>query len=68
VHVAGATVTVEKGAVARLEEKVCEDEEETAHGSVWEVGRVRRVCGCLDNRTSMEENGLHRTNVVVLAG
>jgi hypothetical protein len=26
------------------------------------------VCGCLGSRTSMEENSLHCTNVVVLAG
>lgn len=57
-------MTVDRDADAELEE-----EEETAWRSgVWEekcrgVERVREVV-CLGDRTGMEENSLHRTDVV----
>ena len=66
-----SAVTVEGDAVAEPgEEEEEEEEEETVRRSVWEercrrVGRVRVVV-CLGpgDRTGMEENSLHRTDVV----
>ena len=59
-------MTVDREAVAEPEEEGEEDEEETARGSVCEercsVGRLES--GCLSDGTSMEENSLHRTEVV----
>jgi hypothetical protein len=51
-------VTVDRDAVAGPKEEE-EEEEETVRRSVWE-----ERCRCLDDRIGMEENGLHRTDVV----
>jgi hypothetical protein len=63
-------VTVDRDAVAEPEEEAAA----AARRKVWEVrcrvvvGRVREVvaveCGCLGDRTGIEENCLHRTDVV----
>jgi hypothetical protein len=56
---AASAVTVDRDAVAEPEE------EETARRCVWEE-RCRGAveCGRLGGRTGMEENSLHRTDVV----